>query len=612
MRIAGPVGRRLSLAALVAMVAACSPGPEPGVSTSARSLSAPAIPAPRRELSRETMDPMRLSPEDLAWVTRTAEELTLRQKAAQVVMPWISGASPSRDRTEFARMLRWVEEEQVGGLIVSTGTPSALADKLQAAQARARVPLLIASDLETGPAMRLRPGGTDIPPAMALGAAGSEALARAAGEVTGIEARAVGIHVTLGPVLDVNSNPENPIINIRSFGEDPERVARLASAWIEGARGAGLQTVGKHFPGHGDTEVDSHLGLATIAGDPARLAAVELVPFRRAIRAGVDGVLVGHIAVPELDGADAGPASLSPGITRGLLRERLGFEGLVVTDALNMGAVTGSYPVAEASIRALLAGADLLLQPPGAPAVIDAIVGAVESGRLPRERLDEAVERVLRAKARAGLHRGTRGAAADPSPPVGAPEHRAVAERIARASVTLVRDRADLVPLPAEPRRVLHVGYADGGSGSSGGRLVAELRAAGHTVDHVRIGGAPGRGELDALRTRAQSADLVLASVRVAPHQYRALGLRGGLPALLEELAAAGRPVVVVSLGSPYLLDSFPSVPTYLLAWSASEDSQRAAADAILGRAPVTGRLPVSLPPHHRAGDGLERSPAAR
>src|SRR5690606_3986765 len=152
---------------------------------------------------------------------------------------------------------------------------------------------------------------------------------------------------------------------------------------------------------------------------------------------------------------------------------------------------------------------------------------------------------------------------------VGAPEHRAVAERIARASVTLVRDRADLVPLPAEPRRVLHVGYADGGSGSSGARLVAELRAAGHTVDHVRIGGAPGRGELDALRTRAQSVDLVLASVRVAPHQYRALGLWGGLPALLEELAAAGRPVVVVSLGSPYLLDSFPSVPTYLLAWSA-------------------------------------------
>ncbi|HEV2130889.1 MAG TPA: glycoside hydrolase family 3 N-terminal domain-containing protein, partial [Longimicrobiaceae bacterium] len=239
----------------------------------------------------------RLDPEAEAWVEHTLARLTLEQRVAQLVVPWISGDAAASNRQEFERMLRWVEQDQVGGLIVSRGRPEALAAKLNAAQARARVPLLVVSDLETGPGMRLNPGGTDFPPAMAFGAADDVALAREAGRVTGVEARAVGIHMTLGPVLDVNSNPDNPIINIRAFAEDPERVARLGSAWLEGAREAGLLAAGKHFPGHGDTEVDSHVGLATIFGDSARLEAVELLPFRRSAAAGMDGVLVGHIAV---------------------------------------------------------------------------------------------------------------------------------------------------------------------------------------------------------------------------------------------------------------------------------------------------------------------------
>ncbi|HEX5726147.1 MAG TPA: glycoside hydrolase family 3 protein, partial [Longimicrobiaceae bacterium] len=522
--------------------------------------------------------------------------------AAQVVLPWISGQSASENPEEWQRMLQWVERDQVGGLIVSTGAPRVLLAKLNAAQARARVPLLVVSDLETGPGMRLRPGGTDFPPAMAFGAAGSEALARQAGRVTAAEARAVGIHLTLGPVLDLNSNPDNPIINVRSFGEDPARVGRLAAAWIAGAREGGLLAAGKHFPGHGDTRVDSHVGLATVRGDSARLATTELVPFRAAVDAGIEGMLVGHLAVLGIEGPGAGPASLSPRVIGGLLRERLRFEGLVITDALNMGAITGRYPVPAASVRALQAGADLLLQPPGHPEVIDSVAEAVRSGRLAPARLDQAVRRVLEAKARAGIHRGAAVAGDSLAARVGVPAHAAEARRVAAASITLARDRTGLVPRTRPAGRVLHVSY-----GEAGGAFTAELTAAGWRVEHARVSARTGAAEFARLRARAAEAELVVASAFVAPHQYRALGLAGGFAAFVEGLAAAGRPVVAVSFGSPYLLAGFPSVPAYLLAWSGSEASQRAAARALAGLAPITGRLPVSLPPFHDAGEGVRR-----
>jgi beta-N-acetylhexosaminidase len=561
---------------------------------------------PRRPPAAQGASTRRLDPEAEAWVDSTLAGMSLRQRVAQLVLPWVSGAPSGAVAGEAERLRGWVEREEVGGLIISRGTPEAVAAKLNAAQARSRVPLLVVSDLETGPGMRLT-GGTVFPPAMAFGAAGSEALAREAGRITGIEARAVGIHATLGPVLDVNSNPRNPIINVRSFGEDPARVARLASAWIAGAREAGLLTVGKHFPGHGDTEVDSHVGLPTITAGPERLASVELPPFRGAIRAGMDGVLVGHIAVVGVEGPGAPPASLSPRIIGGTLREELGFGGLVFTDALNMGGVTRRYSVPEAAIRALLAGADVLLQPPGEGAVIDAVVAAVESGRIPRERIDASARRVLAAKARAGLHRGARVDPGAVGTLVGRPEHAQAARRVAAASTVLVRDRHGLVPLPGRAQRILHVAYAGEGSTPASG-LTRALAGGERRVSEARVSGRSTPSELAALRARAASADLVIASAVVTPREYRALSLSREFAAFVQELAAAGKPVVAVSLGSPYLLEAFPSVPAYLIAWSASAVSQRAAAEALLGQAPITGRLPVGLPPHHLAGAGIRRA----
>jgi beta-N-acetylhexosaminidase len=575
---------------------------DPGAAPAHAPVAAEPVPSATRA------SPFALDTEAEDWVERTLASLTLRQRVAQLVMPWVPGERAAPNSAEFRRMIRWVEEDQVGGLIVSRGPPAAIATRLNAAQARARVPLLISSDLESGPSMRLWPGGTYFPPAMAFAAADDVSYAREAGRITGREARAVGIHLALGPILDVNSNPENPIINVRSFGERPEQVARLANAWIEGARDAGLQAAGKHFPGHGNTDVDSHVGLPMIRVDPAELERVDLAPFRAAIAGGIHGILVGHIGAVGIDGPNAPPASVSPAVVDGLLRRQLGFDGLVITDALNMGAITRTYSVTEASILAILAGADILLQPPGTTQVIDGIVAAVRSGRLSQERIDESVRRVLSAKAVAGLHQGS-GGRVDPGAVrnhVGVGRHRETSQQLSAASITLVRDRAELVPLAASARRVLHVTYSPAGVFPASG-LTTELRSAGKTVDQVSVGDRTTAAQLTALKTRARAADVVVASSHLTPREYRALRMDGEFARTVEELAAAGVPVVAVSFGSPYVLSAFPSVSSYLVAWSGSDVSQRAAGRALVGRAPISGRLPVSIPPLHRAGDGVDR-----
>jgi beta-N-acetylhexosaminidase len=615
---AGPMTFALLLVTSAALSGACAPRvpePRPVEPAAPPHAEAPAVAVeePEPEPVAQVVS-IPLDAEAAAWVENTLASLSLRERAAQLVMPWVRGGRLAPGSAEFQRLRRAIAEDAVGGLIVGRGAAAEYAAGLNAAQALAGVPLLVVSDLETGPGMRLT-GGTNFPPAMAFGAAGSEALAREAGRVTAREARAVGIHMTLGPVLDINTSPRNPIINTRAFGDDPAGVSRLAAAWIAGAREGGLLTAGKHFPGHGSTELDSHIGLPAVPFDAARLAAVELAPFRAAVSQGMEGVLVGHIAATGLEGPGAPPASLSRRVVGGLLREELGFDGLVFTDALNMGAITRSYDVAEASILAVLAGADVLLQPPGERRVIDALVRAVESGRIPRERIDESARRMLAAKAAAGLHRGgaaraARAArAAGAAGVVGSAAHRNLVRQVAEASVTLARDGRSLVPLPPGARRVLHVVYADAGSRFDASTFNATLRAAGHVVEAARVDPRTTASAFAALRDRAAGFDVVVASALVTPREYTgSITAAGGFPAWVERLAAEGRPVVAISFGTPYLLDGFPSVPAYLLAWSGTAESQRAAARALAGQAPITGRLPVSLPPQHRAGAGVQRA----
>jgi beta-N-acetylhexosaminidase len=600
---------------LLAVVAGCAPrAHEPVVEPVPVPLEVAAdsvIPAPEPAVRRVVLP---LPPDHAAWIEATIGALSLREKVGQLMIVWTGGQAVPFGSAEFVRLARAVEQDGVGGVIISIGPPQAYVSKLNELQRRARLPLLVMTDMESGPGMRLRggaPSATNVPHAMALAAAGSDSLAREVGRLTAREARAVGVHMTLAPVLDVNSNPANPIINVRSYGEDPAEVTRYALAFMSGARAEGLLAAAKHFPGHGDTGVDSHIELATVASDRARLEAVELPPFRAAVDDRIDAVLVGHLAVPAIDGSGAGPASLSTRIIGELLRDELGFDGLVITDALNMGGVTRRHGDAELAVRAIEAGADLLLQPRNIPVAVDAVVAAVESGRISEARIDASVRRVLAAKARAGLHERRLVDAGGLAGVVGTRAHANVARSVAERSITLVRDNDDVVPLRPAVRRILSITYADTRDAAVGRVFETELRRS-RAVTAVRVHPRTTAREIDALVARAGGFDLVVVSAQVLPREYRgSVDARGGFPELVERLGRARVPLLAVSFGSPYLLSAPSGAPAYLLAWGGSGDSQRAAAAGLLGTLPITGRLPVSLPPEHHAGDGLVRGTGA-
>ena len=549
-----------------------------------------------------------------AAVERAAPDLALlsvREKAAQLVMPWIGGEYWADDNAAMRAALQLAREQGVGGFVVGlSASPYDLAAKLNALQRAARLPLLVAADLESGPGMRFR-GGAAFPGNMALGATGRELDAYEVGRVTAVEARAVGIHWVFAPVLDVNDNPANPIINVRSFGEDPRLVGALGSAFLRGVEEHGLLATAKHFPGHGDTGVDSHLALPVIAADRARLDTVELAPFRAAVRAGVDAVMSGHLAVPALTGPEGPPATLAPAVLDSLLRGAMGFRGLVVTDALSMGAIVGRYGAAQAAVRAFQAGADVLLMPRDAAAAIDALVAAVDSGAISEARLDSSVRRVFAAKTREGLWSRRLVDLRQIASTVGTAADWALAQEIAARSVVLVRDTLGLVPLPPARRRsVVVASFGDDGGSSVGATLAATLRSSTDTMREFRLYPASGPASYDSVRAAAAGAGAVVfvASPRPAAWRPDAVSVPAALAGLVEQLAQAGRPVLFVSLGSPYVLAQVPHVPAFLVAWSSSEPSERAAAQALLGLVPITGRLPVSLPPLYPVGAGLQRA----
>jgi beta-N-acetylhexosaminidase len=556
---------------------------------------------------------------DNNWVESTLAGLSLREKVGQLIMPQLKGDYTPIDSPEFDRLLQLVETEKVGGFVISIGMPLSYAAKLNALQERARVPLLIASDMENGPGMRMagiysfphllpQGGGTNFPPAMALGAAGSDSLAYALARVLATEARAVGVNMTFGPVVDVNSNPANPIINTRSFGEDPAQVGRLAAAYVRGAREGGLLTTAKHFPGHGDTDVDSHLDLPSIRADRARLDAVELAPYR-SIVPDVDGVMTAHIAMQGVEGSDAPPATLSTRFLTDVLRKELGFSGIIISDAMDMGAIVRRYGITEPIVRTIEAGADLILMPVDVHAAVEALVSAVESGRLPSARIDASVRRVLQAKQRAGLPQRRLVDLTAVSRAVGVRSHVDVARRIAEGSITLARDDQRLVPLNASVRRVLIVTYAEANDPVAGSIFLDEMRRRVANVTQVRVDARTTPAEYTRLKQQADSADLVLVAAHATPMEGTgSIGVRGGVTTFVDDLIRQQRRVLLLSFGSPYLITDFPNVTSYLLAWGGAEVSQQAAVRALFGEIPIRGKLPVSIPPHYKRGAGIARA----
>ena len=530
--------------------------------------------------------------------------LTVRQQVGQLVIPWLSGSYTALDDSLFQVAARWVDSLEIGGLIVSVGSPLDIATKLNALQQRSRLPLLVSADLEWGAGMRVV-GATAFPHIMAVGATGDPRDAYTIGAAAAVEGRAVGIHVNFAPDADVNNNPANPIINTRSFGEDPRTVSRLVAEYVRGLHEHGMLATLKHFPGHGDTQTDSHIGLPVITAGYARLDSLELVPFRAGIAAGADVVMSAHIAFPALTGSND-PATLSAAVLTGLLRDSLRFPGLVVTDALMMGAIVTKYGAGEATVRAFLAGSDLLLIPADPDSAVLAMTAAVAAGRVTPQRLAQSVRRVLEIKRRLGLFE-RRTVPLDSIPHVvGSKRFQDAANDIAVRSLTLVRDVGGrLHALRGHPGRLALIAYADEANGSVGLFLTDLLRQGGDTVEYFRLWPMSGTLSYDSARATIARAPATVFITNVRPISGKGnIALPDSLAQLIT-LTDAARPTVLVSLGSPYLLNQTPAVRSYLIAWSGVRASERAVALALLGRVPLGGHLPTRLPPDYALGWGL-------
>jgi len=584
------------------------------------------------------------------WADSVLATLSLRDKAAQMVWPWVLGDYTAADDPTYQRVERLVREQHLGGIIISVGSPTEIASKLNALQKVSTLPLLVGADLETGAAFRARGGyflpnaidlggATYFPYQMGIGATRDTAFAYQMGRATALEGRALGIHMAFAPVLDVNNNPKNPVISLRSFGENPQLVAQLGAALVRGIQENGMLATGKHFPGHGDTEQNSHLELARVAGSAARLDSVELVPFRAAVKAGVRGIMTFHGQLPGLDTSSL-PATLNPRIMTDLLRGRLGFHGLLVTDALDMNGVLGKMTMAEVTQRAVIAGNDVLLMPTDIPGAISAIVDGVRLGKFPESRIDESVRKLLQAKQEMGLARQRFTDVQAMRTVVGDSTNVANARLAAERAITLVKDSLGVVPFGGLPgtARVVSVTIAprtDLGAGvtfnAELARVFPALRSISLTTEQVfdataAAAAQPGQNAQyiatpqprllpalveNALRG-AQGADVVIVSSYFgASSSTSRLAAPEGMADLLNGLQKAGTRVVLATFSNPYIAQDLPPVSSYLIAWGGSPLMQRAAARALLGLAPISGQLPITIPSVAPYGAGLRREARA-
>ena len=557
-----------------------------------------------------------------AWADSLIAAMPVRDRVAQLVWPFVLGDYVPEGSAEWARIKRLVTEQHVGGFIVSVGSPIDIAAKMNALQELSPLPLLVSADLETGVGFRARGGyflpnaidlggATSFPWQMALGAVRDTALAYGMAKVTALEARALGIHVAFGPVLDVNNNPANPVIGARSYSEDPALTARLGASFVRGLQENGAVATGKHFPGHGDTETNSHLALAMVNASRSRLDSVELVPFREAVRAGVGAIMTFHGFLPALDSSGV-PATLSPLVMSDLLRRDMRFDGLLITDAMDMAGVIDRFGAVEAAKRAVAAGNDILLMPADVPGAIDAVVAGLAEGRYTEQRLNASVRRILLLKDQLGLRRQKTVALDRVRSVVGDSSHVALAQTIADRAVVLGRDSATLVPFPgtAGQSRVRSVTYARRTDLGAGTTFNAELRRLGARLTNTYVNADDSLPNLDAFLSSIEPDDIVVVGSYVNISSTTATaGAPPAFEALMNGVRARTSRVILVAFGSPYALLQAPTTPSYLVSWGGLAASQRAAARALTGEIGITATLPISIPPLLAFGAGERRAP---
>lgn len=553
------------------------------------------------------------------WTDSVMRSLTLREKAAQIVWPSVYGDYVSGDSPQWRRLTQYVQQEKVGGFTISVGSPTEVAAKLNALQGMSKVPLLFGADLEAGAGFRARggyfvPNAIDLggaivfPPEMGIGATHDTTFAYEQGRLTALEGRALGIHIAYAPVLDVNNNPENPVINTRSYGEDPALAARMGVAFIHGLQDNGMIATGKHFPGHGDTGVNSHLALPVVTVSRTRLDTVELVPFRAAVNAGVGAIMSFHGAMPALDSTNV-PGTLSPKVLTGLLRGEMGFKGIIISDAMDMRGVLDTYGSDEAVKRAVAAGIDVLIQPLDVSKTIDAVLAGISEGRYTEARVDSSVRKVLEMKRRLGLARSKLVDLNALRFLVGDSAHAQVARAAAEKSITLVKDSLRQIPLLSDSAKVLSITVARRADLSAGNGFNAELRQGMPKLRTEFVSTEDAALNYPRLLAAADSADVTIVSSYVG-QSWDAVSASapGAFTNFVHTLVDRGRKPIVVAFGNPYLLQQLPWISAYLVAWGGFPVSQVAAARALIGSAPISGQLPISIPPLANRGSGESRA----
>jgi beta-N-acetylhexosaminidase len=594
----------------------------------------------------QTAGPIHLDNAGRTWADKTLRHMSTEEKVGQLFMIWVKVQFMNDADPAWLQLRDNVAKYHIGSLAMTVPSDGALltksqpyeaAELLNRLQKASKVPLIFAADFERGVSMRLN-GPTVFPHAMAFGATDKPENAEEEGRITALESRAIGVQLNFFPDADVNSNPANPIINTRSFGEDPQQVGDYVAAYIKGAHEGAMLATAKHFPGHGDTATDSHLGVAQVTGDKKRLEAVELPPFKRAIEAGVDAVMVAHVTAPALDPGSDRVATTSKAIVDGLLKEEMGFHGIVVTDALDMAGLTRLYAnnVGRAAVETFKAGNDWLIIPADLDKSYRAMLDAVRSGEISREQLDHSVRKILELKASLGLQKARLVNLDRVAEEVGKPENLAMGQRIADEAITLVRDNGTVLPLRPLPRegtsgealpyqsltetrnRLVVVIFSDDLRGDSGRTLEKQILA---RVPDARIVYADLRsaeGMKAPVAEAVRTAEHVVAALYVVPTAGKAIQAAGGLTntvavddaiaGLLHTiLESAANRTVVLAMGNPYVITDFPAIQNYVCAFSNATVSETAVVKALFGEIPIRGHLPVTIPGVATRGEGLER-----
>jgi beta-N-acetylhexosaminidase len=541
------------------------------------------------------------------WVESTLKRLSLEEKVAQLVFPSTLGTYYAEDSDQWRELENLVSKRKIGGLVLSIGDVYEYALMVNKLQKSSDVPLLIAGDFEYGAAMRVR-RATMFPRAMAIGATRNPGYAYEVGRVTAVEGRALGVHQNYAPTIDVNNNPRNPVINTRSFGDDVKLVTDMGTAYVRGTQDAGMIATVKHFPGHGDTDVDTHLGLVTLNYDKQHFDSIEFPPFRAAIKAGAKSVMVGHISLPAYDTGKGIPATVSPRITTDLLRKEFGFDGLVVTDAMRMRAVASKYGPGEASVLAVKAGTDIVLGPADIDLAIDAIIAAVKRGEISEQRIDASVRRILKTKEGVGLDQDRMVNVGRISSIVATREHEMLAMNVARRAVTVLGNKNDILPLsPLDTKKVLDLEVADTEDPKNGRSFHSLLRDRRLNIDFAKVDPRSNDAEYESALESVKGSDLIICQLNLFTRSGEMTGFMSRKQKeFLTRAFTLGKPVILVSFGNPYVVMDLPKVDAYVCAYSDADVMQQAVAEVLFAEYPAEGKLPITIPGFYKFGEGVE------